>query len=175
MAPGRAPEPDAYFVRLRGAAAEPIPVPSPIRHRHGHRYRRIRVLAVLASLLGLVYLFAPDDVAHVLRRVVGVAEAPVKSLRGEADLRNATTVFEGIWSSQRSYLASPEQLAARGPDVDWSRVTVRPCLGGQGVVLVAHTLVGTTSRLLLEGNSAGDLEGDQPCPPSATDRGPWPR
>lgn len=89
-------------------------------------------------------------------------------------LRGATETFDEVWDARGNYAATAEELEVREPEIDWSSdLDWRECSGGGAVVIVVDTARGTRSRLLVEGESLGDVPGDVACPTDFADPAPW--
>ncbi len=102
----------------------------------------------------------------------------VKGVTGLDDtdptMRGATEAFDDVWEARGSYTATRDELKVRQSEIDWtSDLNWRECSGGQAVVIVVDTARGTRSRLLLEGESHGDVPGDVACPTDFAEPAPW--
>ena len=174
------------MVRLKDAASAPpsasvgrppetIPVPVGISRRRPAIRGRYRVALVVVALLGGVHLVDDEAIGNAVDAVVERVKRPVQSLEGEAHLRAATTALSGAWAQHGSYHLDEAELRAVDPSVPWGEgITLVPCHHGAGAVLVADTVRGHVSRLLVRGDDVGDLSGSHPCPESLADRAPWP-
>ncbi len=134
-------------------------------------------MAAVVLVVGGWLLWASRTEGGVSGRV-GDGIDTVKRVTGLDDtdptLRNASEAFGGVWDARGSYVVSRDELEVRAPEVDWaSDLDWRECSGGRAVVIVVDTARGVRSRLLLDGESHGDVRGDVACPTDFADPVPW--
>lgn len=157
--------------RLAMASDEPV-----FRHRRRFPWRKVVVLALLVAVAGWLAWASRTDGGVSARVEDGIASIERATGLDDTDptLRTAEETYQEVWEAKGNYLVTPEELEVREPNVDWvSDLNVHDCPGGRAVVLVVRTASGTRSRLLLDGETRGDVEGDTACPVDYVDPAPW--
>lgn len=162
---------EEYMVRLTRAPAPPagFEAPRPVS-RHWHVSRKLVVLAVLSVLV----LLNRSTVEGWVRTALDQAEAPLRALQADEQLRKAEDVLVEQWQRDRTYDVTTQRLAELDTDIHWNEIVrYRICFGGTGAVITADTATGTRSQLFLRGADHGVVNGDPGCPANTSNLRPW--
>ncbi|MGQ0824782.1 MAG: hypothetical protein ACT4OX_07120 [Actinomycetota bacterium] len=167
-----------YFVRLDAAPAEIAYERSRRRdHRHHpHRRSSLRPLHVVGLVVGGWLAWAATTPGGVDARVRGASDA-VRELLWDATtdpgLRRAANYYNDRYSAQAAYPRLSDEQIRSDPAADWGiGVDVEWC-NNQAIVLQSLTGHGTISRLLVNGQDLGDVEGEVGCPGDLANPLPW--
>jgi len=99
----------------------------------------------------------------------------VESATQDPSLRRAAAALDERFERDGSYPVLTEALLQDDPELSWGvGVEVSRC-SARAVVLSGLTGHGTVSRLLLDGEAVGDVDGVQPCPRDLSNPQPWQR
>lgn len=116
----------------------------------------------------------PSGAKGLLDRALDLVRSPVDALESDYQLRKAEEALDRQWRRQRTYLLTPAQLAELEPDVEWGeKVEVDVCRDGRAVALVARTVDGVVTLLMIQGRNHGDAQGEHACPAGDSGLAPW--
>ena len=112
------------------------------------------------------------------KRVAGIKSSitgAVSSVTESRDLEKATKTFDGWYGQQGQYPNYTQaQLDERADDSWGAGLDVSWCTP-RDVVLTSLTASGTVSRLLIDGEKIGDVQGRVACPADLVNPRPWTR
>lgn len=133
-----------------------------------------RLLVLVALLVVLGQLFSdPGSVKHWIDKAVQRGQALVASSTEDPSLRKAEEGLNARFGHVGSYPVVTEATLRDDPELNWGvGVTVIWCQP-RAVVLSAMTGKGTVSRLLLDGETVGDVPGSVTCPLDLANPVPW--
>jgi hypothetical protein len=180
---------DGYFVRLDAApSSRHVPVermhapyereqsPEPPRRRRRRSSFRVRPLTVflLALLVGLGYLQTkPGGASGQVNEWIDRIRGNVETASANPDLRRATDYFNRQYAAAGAYPALTEEQLREDPNTGFGiGVEVQYC-NQQALVIQSLSGAGSVSRLLLSGESKGDVAGRINCPTDLANPSPW--
>jgi len=88
-------------------------------------------------------------------------------------LRQATTYFNQLYATERSYPNMPDTAIQEDPNAGFGLGMTFTWCSGQAVVLRAPIAGGSVSRLLVSGKDLGEVGGAQACPADLAKPAPW--
>jgi hypothetical protein len=146
------------------------------------RYQRPRHIPwgrwCLGGIVCAGLLWAALSPGGIEERLTGISSSmrgAVSSLTQNGDLDKASKMFDGWYVQQGTY---PEYTQSQLDDqagASWSEGMDVSWCTPRDVVLTSLTASGTVSRLLLDGQVVGDVDGRIACPVDLVNPLPWKR
>lgn len=135
-----------------------------------------RLLVLLAIVVGVGWaVTTPGGVSRWFDEVVRRGQDLVASGTQDPSIRKAEEALNARFARDGSYPVITEALLRDDPELSWGvGVTVSWCQP-RAVVLTGITGRGTVSRLLVDGDTVGDVQGSASCPFDLAYPVPWER